>query len=77
MEKEDMKEKGFEEYLSELEEINNRLEREKVSLEETVELYERGMKLVEICTKKLNEASGEIKQILQRENGIAIEDLEG
>ncbi|MFO8109005.1 MAG: exodeoxyribonuclease VII small subunit [Thermoplasmata archaeon] len=77
MENEKVKNKGFEEYMLELEEINNRLEREKVSLEETLDLYERGMKLIELCTKKLNEANGEIKKIIERESGEVIEDFEG
>ncbi len=76
MEEEKLKEKGFEESMSELEEINGRLEREKVSLEETLRLYERGMKLIEHCTNKLEEADAEIKKIIERDGQEVIEDFE-
>ncbi len=69
MKEEEMTGKKFEEAMKELEEINNRLEREKVSLEDTLELYERGMKLIQHCTDKLEEADAEIKKIIKREGG--------
>ncbi len=62
---EDMK---FEDAITTLEEINDRLEREKVSLEEAIKLYENGVKLIEHCSEKLEEAEGEIKEITE-DNG--------
>ncbi len=53
----------FEDALNKLEEINNKLERNKVPLEEAIRLYELGMELVKYCGDKLDEAEGEIKKI--------------
>ncbi len=57
----------FEEALDRLEEINNRLEKNKVSLEKAIELYEEGMKLIEHCSDRLEEAEGEIKKLTDGE----------
>ncbi len=71
MEKKRIEEMTFEESLQELEEINDKLERNRVSLEETIQLYERGMELIDYCSKKLEEAEGEIKKIMEK-NGEEI-----
>lgn len=71
----DIEEMKFEDAIKTLEEINERLEREKVSLEEAIELYENGVKLIEHCSKKLEEAEGDIKEITE-ENEQKISGLE-
>ncbi len=65
----------FENAMKKLEEINDRLEKNKVPLEEAVCLYEQGMKLVEYCGKKLDEAEGDIKKIIIDGDSESIEDL--
>ena len=46
----------FEEYLKELNEIIKELESGKLSLEESIQKYQRGLELSEYCKKKLEEA---------------------
>lgn len=46
----------FEDYLNELNEIIKELESGKLSLEESIKKYQRGLELSEYCKKKLEEA---------------------
>lgn len=54
---------SFEEALSRLEEIVNDLEDESISLEETIKLYEEGIKLSKICTETLEQAELRIEKV--------------
>ncbi|WP_022671001.1 exodeoxyribonuclease VII small subunit [Hippea alviniae] len=60
---------NFEEALKRLEEIAKRLENEEIMLDEAIKLYEEGMKLVDFCSKKLQEAENRIKIITGIKNG--------
>ena len=60
---------SFEESCLRLEEIIARLEDEKLSLDESVKLYEEGMKLVTKCNKELMDAERKIKILTRGENG--------
>ena len=51
-----MENKTFEELLKELQEVVNSLESGKLSLEESVEAYKKGMSLSLECKKRLEEA---------------------
>lgn len=55
-----MENKSFEELLNELEEIVSLLESNKLSLEESVEKYKRGMSLSLECKKRLDDAKSVI-----------------
>ncbi len=69
--------KTFEEALARLEAITKRLESEDIMLDEAVSLYEEGMKLVNFCSKKLEEAENRVKVITAVKNGeIESEDFE-
>lgn len=63
-----MEEKTFEEALNELEEILQKLESGEVPLEKAIEEYTNAMKLVKICSDKLNSATEKVNKILA-ENG--------
>ncbi|MFN1835513.1 exodeoxyribonuclease VII small subunit [Balneola sp. MJW-20] len=54
---------SFEEALKELESIVSRLESEDITLEDSVKLYEEGIKLSKICTEVLEKAETRIKQV--------------
>lgn len=54
---------SFEEALMELESIVSRLESEEITLEDSVKLYEEGIKLSRICTEVLEKAESRIKQV--------------
>ena len=52
---------SFEQAISELEKIAEKLERGQLSLEDSIKAYERGMELKKICTDRLHEAEGKIE----------------
>lgn len=54
---------SYEQAVSELEQLIEQLEDGKLSLEESLNLYERGVSLSAICHKKLNDAELRIKTI--------------
>jgi exodeoxyribonuclease VII small subunit len=54
---------SFEEALSRLEEIVDELEDESISLEDTIKLYEEGIKLSKICTETLEQAELRIEKV--------------
>lgn len=57
----------FEEALAELEKTVNKLESGNISLEESVKLYETGVKLSRFCTKKLDKVKQKI-EIIKSDN---------
>lgn len=60
---------SFEESIKKLEEIVKELEDENISLEESMEKFELGIKLSSNCLKKLNEAEGKIEELTRSEEG--------
>ena len=63
----EQKELKFEESLKELEETVKKLESGDTTLEEAIELFERGVHLAKNCRKLLDEAQLKVKKIT--ENG--------
>lgn len=61
--------KGFEESLGELENIVAQLEAGEVSLDESVKLFENGMKLAKSLRKLLDNAEKKVSVLLADENG--------
>ncbi len=57
------KKMSFEQAMARLESIVSRLEEGNVPLEESIKLYEEGMKLGKICKKMLDEAQLKIKKL--------------
>lgn len=53
----------FEEALNKLAEINEKLESDEISLDESVKLFKEGVELSRICQKKLDDAKLEIEKI--------------
>ena len=60
-----MAEKKFETALTELEKIVENLESEDLPLEDSLELFEKGIQLSRICTTKLSEAEKKVDELLQ------------
>ncbi len=60
---EDIQKLSFEEALSELESIVDRLETGNVALEESIEIYKRGSQLRAYCDEKLKSAQAKIEKI--------------
>ncbi|WP_340820573.1 exodeoxyribonuclease VII small subunit [Methanolobus sp. WCC4] len=59
---------SFEGSLEELESLVEKLERGQLTLDESLGLFERGMKLARVCNQKLSKAERKI-EILIEENG--------
>ena len=60
----------FEESINQLDDIVSKLESGKLSLDESVELYSKGMKLCVECADKLNEVKGNIAQLEETQQGL-------
>jgi exodeoxyribonuclease VII small subunit len=62
---------SFEDALAELEQLVNRLERGDISLEESLQSFERGVNLTRTCQKALQEAEQKV-QVLIEKNGSQV-----
>ena len=62
------KELNFEDLMKKLEDITNKLEKESLSLDESVELFEQGMKISKECNSKLENAEKRISILLDTDN---------
>lgn len=54
---------NFEEALDRLSKINEKLESEEISLDESLKLFKEGVELSKLCQKKLDDAKQEIEQL--------------
>lgn len=64
-------EENFEELMKNLEEITSKLENnEKLSLDESVELFEKGMEISKKCNKKLEDAEKKITILINENNEL-------
>ncbi|PTE42602.1 exodeoxyribonuclease VII small subunit [Staphylococcus equorum] len=59
---------SFEEMMKELEGIVQKLDNENVSLEESLNLYQRGMKLSAACDETLKDAEKKVNELMTDEN---------
>ena len=69
------KENSFESNLKKLENIVDKLESGEIGLEDSVKLYEEGMKIKNICDKKLKDIEMQIKKIKVEDNKVIKEDF--
>ena len=67
----------FEQALAALEKTVERLEKGELSLEESLQLYEDGVRLSRLCHGKLEEAEGKIEMLLKDAKGEAARDANG
>ena len=69
---------GFEEHLTKLESVVERLERGDLTLEDSVRLFEEGVKLSEVCKAELEAAEGRVMVLVEGKGGkMEVKDLEG
>ena len=64
------KEKSFEELMENLEEITLKLEKEQISLDESVKLFEEGMNISKECNKMLEDAEKRITVLIENKDGL-------
>ena len=67
---------SFEEQLTALEGVVERLERGELTLDESVRLFEEGVKLSEACKKELEAAEGKIQVLVERGRALVAVDLD-
>lgn len=66
---------SFEELMVKLEDITNKLENEKLSLDDSVKLFEEGMQISKECNTKLEDAEKKITILINENNDIKEEDF--
>jgi len=64
-----MAEKKFEAALARLEEIVRSLESGELALEQSLKLFEEGVKLARVCNARLEEAERKVEVLLKDKNG--------
>ena len=70
--------KTFEESMTELEDIVTKLEAGDITLDASLELFEKGIKLAKTCQKKLDDAEKKVKILTTYEDGeMVAEDFGG
>jgi len=67
----------FESALARLEQVVQRLEKGELPLEESLQLYEEGIRLSGFCHAKLEEAQGKIELLLKDAKGEPVRDAKG
>ena len=67
----------FEQALAQLEQIVQRLEKGELPLEESLKLYEEGVRLSRLCHGKLEEAEGRIELLVKDARGDVATDRNG
>ncbi len=70
-----MAEVKFEKALKRLEEIVGELEKGELDIDKSLEIFEEGIKMSRICSKKLNEAEKKIEKLTRDEKGELVREL--
>jgi len=76
-----MAEKKFENAIKELEQIVGQLEDSELPLDDALKLFERGIKLSQLCSTKLDDAEQKVEQLVKGADGslrpIPFEETDG
>lgn len=68
---------SFEEALGSLEEVITELEKDDLSLDRALTIFEQGVGLMRQCDARLGSAQGKMKELLKGENGEFVEKVLG
>lgn len=60
---------NFEQSLKELEDIVHKLEDGELTLEESLEMFQKGVNLSGVCTKMLDEAEQKVNMLVKQKDG--------
>lgn len=66
--------KNFEESMKNLEQIVDALERGELSLDESIDLFQKGIELSKYCSKRLDEIEKKITILVEDEKGGLVEE---
>ncbi len=78
--KKEIKELDFEQALVALEDIVKKLEEEQLSLDSSIELFQKGIDLTSFCSGKLTEAQQKVQKVNTQKDGdvtLSLFDIEG
>ena len=70
-----MSEVKFEKAMTRLESIVEELERGDLNIDKSLEIFEEGIKMSRVCSKKLNEAEAKIEKLTKGKKGELVTDL--
>ena len=70
-----MSEIKFEKAIQRLEKIVDDLEKGELDIDRSLEIFEEGIKMSRVCSKKLSEAEAKIEKLTQNEKGELITEL--
>lgn len=60
---------SFENAIAELEEIVKKLEKGELTLDDSINCFQRGVELTKFCSKRLDEAERSITMLVEGDNG--------
>lgn len=70
-----MAEMKLEKAMRRLEDIVEELEKGELDIDKSLEIFEEGIKMSRLCSKKLNEAEAKIEKLTRNEKGELITEL--
>ncbi len=70
-----MAEIKFEKAMSRLEQIVEELEKGELDIDKSLEIFEEGIKMSRVCSKKLNEAEQKIEKLTKNRKGELVAEL--
>ena len=70
-----MSEIKFEKAIQRLEKIVDDLEKGELDIDKSLEIFEEGIKMSRICSRKLSEAEAKIEKLTQNEKGELVTEL--
>ena len=70
-----MGELKFEKAIQRLEKIVDDLEKGELDIDKSLEMFEEGIKMSRVCSKKLNEAEAKIEKLTRNQKGELITEL--
>ncbi len=70
-----MAEIKFEKAMKRLEQIVEELEKGELDIDKSLEIFEEGIKMSRVCSKKLNEAEQKIEKLTRDQKGALVADL--
>ena len=65
----------FEQAMQRLEQIVEDLEKGELDIDKSLEIFEEGIKMSRVCSKKLNEAEAKIEKLTQNQKGELASEL--
>jgi exodeoxyribonuclease VII small subunit len=68
---------SFEDALAELEKTVEQLEKENLTLDDSLRLFEKGIGLIRACDEYLKKAKGKVTELLKNDNGTYVEKVLG